>query len=53
MPINFMDNTWPELKEYIKKYPRHFTCGSGQVEEHGPHLLVGCDTLINYVVPGQ
>lgn len=52
MPINFMDNTWPELKEYIKKNAL-IILPVAQVEEHGPHLPVGCDTLINYVVPGQ
>jgi creatinine amidohydrolase len=45
MPINFMDNTWPELKEYIKKNAL-IILPVAQVEEHGPHLPVGCDTFI-------
>ncbi|MBM3709733.1 MAG: creatininase family protein [Actinobacteria bacterium] len=45
MPVNFMDNTWPELKEYIKKNAL-VILPVAQVEEHGPHLPVGCDTFI-------
>lgn len=45
MPINFADNTWPELEEYIIKNAL-VILPVAQVEEHGPHLPVGCDTFI-------
>lgn len=43
--INFMDNTWPELKECMEKNSL-VILPVAQVEEHGPHLPVGCDTFI-------
>jgi creatinine amidohydrolase len=43
--INFVDNTWPQLEECIKKNPL-VILPVAQVEEHGPHLPLGCDTFI-------
>jgi creatinine amidohydrolase len=43
--VNFIDNTWPELKECIDKNAM-VILPVAQVEEHGPHLPLGCDTFI-------
>ena len=45
MKTKFIDNTWPELEETIKNNPI-VILPVAQVEEHGPHLPVGCDTFI-------
>ncbi|MCL5985606.1 MAG: creatininase family protein [Actinobacteria bacterium] len=45
MSVNFMEKTWPELKEFIEKNAL-IILPVAQVEEHGPHLPVGCDTYI-------
>lgn len=45
MKIKFIDNTWVELEEIIKNNPI-VILPVAQVEEHGPHLPVGCDMFI-------
>jgi len=45
MEIEFIKKTWPEIDEYIKKNAL-IILPVAQVEEHGPHLPVGCDTFI-------
>jgi len=45
MEIEFINKTWPELKEYIKNRAL-IILPIAQVEEHGPHLPIGCDTFI-------
>ncbi len=50
--INLMDYTWPELKEAVKKNPL-VILPVAQVEEHGPHLPVGCDTFIGASIAKQ
>ena len=45
MGIEFIEKTWPELKELIKSNAL-IILPVAQVEEHGPHLPLGCDTYI-------
>ncbi|MCL6087720.1 MAG: creatininase family protein [Actinobacteria bacterium] len=45
MNMEFMTKSWPELEELIKKNAL-IILPVAQVEEHGPHLPVGCDTYI-------
>ncbi len=45
MSIYFQDKSWPELAEYIEKGAL-VILPLGMVEEHGPHMAVGADTMI-------
>ena len=45
MTINFIDQTWPELKKAVKKNTL-ILLPLGQVEEHGEHLPVSTDYVI-------
>ena len=45
MTINFIDQTWPELKKAVKKKTL-ILLPLGQVEEHGEHLPVSTDYVI-------
>jgi creatinine amidohydrolase len=45
MSIEFMQKSWPELKEYLERNAL-VILPVAQAEEHGPHLPVGCDTYI-------
>lgn len=45
MSVEFMKKTWPELKDYLQRNAL-ILVPVAQVEEHGPHLPVGCDTYI-------
>ena len=43
--IDFADYRWPELKGFAER-GAVVLLPIGQVEEHGPHLPVGCDCRI-------
>lgn len=43
--INYVDMRWPELKQ-LADDGAIVLLPLGQVEEHGPHLPVGCDLMI-------
>ena len=45
MPVNFEENSWPELEEYIKK-DALILVPVGAIEQHGPHLPVATDMII-------
>ena len=45
MSINFEENSWPQIKEYIKKNSL-VLMPIGAIEEHGPHLPVNTDMVI-------
>jgi len=45
MNIEFIEKTWPELEGLIKSSAL-IILPVAQVEEHGPHLPLGCDTFI-------
>lgn len=45
MSFYFQEKTWPELEEYIKKGALAIL-PLGMIEEHGPHMAVGADTMI-------
>jgi creatinine amidohydrolase len=45
MNFEFAKKTWPELEDYIKKNAL-IILPVAQIEEHGPHLPLGCDTFI-------
>jgi creatinine amidohydrolase len=44
MPIDYWENTSPEIAEAVRKNTL-ILLPTGQVEQHGPHLPVGCDTF--------
>jgi creatinine amidohydrolase len=44
MPIDYWDNTSPEIAEAIRQNAL-ILLPTGQVEQPGPHLPVGCDTF--------
>ena len=44
--IYYYDYRWPELEKLAEKNAI-IILPVGQVEEHGPHLPVGCDTMIS------
>jgi creatinine amidohydrolase len=45
MNTQFIEKTWPEVEEFLKKNAL-VILPVAQVEEHGPHLPLGCDTII-------
>ncbi len=45
MNFYFQEKTWPQLQEYISRGALAIL-PLGMVEEHGPHMAVGADTMI-------
>jgi len=46
MPINFEENSWPQIREYVKKNAL-ILMPIGAIEEHGPHMPVSTDMTIS------